>query len=234
MWDINNWEFLNNTGVGQYIKDHLVIVVIITFLIIIFIYSIIAVFLNKLNKAMYGKTTWMAWIPGFRTYLLGKLTIHPIVGIILVLGMVLCFSITITINGTSKVYQILPDNIITPYIITYFAIIVVLFIYAFIKTNTIIRKGEAKDLNIENRNVVSAYDERFSKRIDNNSIKEESKPIVNSTNNDKTVDNFYQSYNDSSKVDNYTDENNANTGKKLSDLIGFNNSNNDSNNSQNP
>lgn len=228
MWDINNWEFLNNP-VGDYIKSHLVVILIIIFLLVVFLYCIVAVLLNRLNRAMCGKTTCLAWIPVCRTFLLGKLTIHTVVGIILAIGMFLGISITIKTDGIEKVYSILPQNVITPYVITYSAILVALFVYAVIKTKTLEREGKSKEMNIENRKVMSVYDERFSKRInppENNELPKEQ----NNTNNNENS--FYKSFNsdDSSDV---SRNNSQNPGESpLTKLV--NNSTNDINNKQNP
>ena len=43
--------------------------------IALIIYICTAIFLNKFNKLKYGKGTFMAWIPVFQQYLVGKLAI---------------------------------------------------------------------------------------------------------------------------------------------------------------
>lgn len=52
--------------------------------IALIIYICTAIFLNKFNKLKYGKGTFMAWIPVFQQYLVGKLAINKTVGWILV------------------------------------------------------------------------------------------------------------------------------------------------------
>ena len=229
IWNINDWEFLNNTGIGEYIKNHIVIVSIIIVLLAIFIYAIIAVFLNKLNKSKYGKTTWMAWIPGIRIFLLGKLTIHTIFGIILALGIILCFSIKLTNNGIQEVYEILPSNVRTPYTIIYLIVIVVLFIYAFIKQRALERKVGDNNNSIVNRSFVSAYDEKFGK---NNSLNNANKTLQNNTNNysysaKEEENNFYKSSDNAIKESEPVVYNK--TESPLADLT-----NNVTNNSNNP
>lgn len=52
--------------------------------IALIIYICTAIFLNKFNKLKYGKGTFMAWIPVFQQYLIGKLAVNKTVGWILV------------------------------------------------------------------------------------------------------------------------------------------------------
>ena len=54
-------------------------------ILIIIMYVFMGVFLGKLNKLIYGKGTPMAWIPLLNTYLMGKLVVNKVFGIILVL-----------------------------------------------------------------------------------------------------------------------------------------------------
>ena len=50
------------------------------------IYLLKVNFLNKFNKLIYGKFTVMSLIPIFDIYLLGKLTINKVFGLILVIN----------------------------------------------------------------------------------------------------------------------------------------------------
>lgn len=54
-------------------------------ILIIIMYVFMGVFLGKLNKLIYGKGTPMAWIPLLNTYLMGKLVVNKVFGIILVI-----------------------------------------------------------------------------------------------------------------------------------------------------
>lgn len=104
-------------------------------LIIIVVYLIESILLNKLNKIMYGKGTLMAWLPIFNIYLLGKLTINKTFGWILVACVFLTSEYTTTINGVEKSYSILPGNISSVVSSIYLITVFVLFIYAIVKYN---------------------------------------------------------------------------------------------------
>ena len=102
-------------------------------IIIIAIYIALAIFLNKLNKLVYGKGTAMAWIPIVNFYLLGKLTINKIVGWVLVICLFLMGSYTTTVNGESKTYTILPENISSVVLVIFGLAVSILIIYAIVK-----------------------------------------------------------------------------------------------------
>ena len=155
----------------NFIKDHIVIISILCFLIAVFIYSICSVTINELNKAKYGKTSWMAWIPPFNLFLLGKLTIHTIFGILLAIGLFLSIGVTVTTNGVQEYYSILPENILIPYTIVYSAIIIILLIYAHIKAKALIRKegekNEASDFQNNNENLNNPIIEKQKSEVIN-------------------------------------------------------------------
>lgn len=155
-------------NIMEFIKDHFVIIIIISILLLIFMYSIFCVTLNKLNRAKYNKNTWMAWVPIFNIYLLGRLTIHTIFGIILALGFFLTIGFSLTNNGVSKYYSILPIDIQEPYAICYSAIIVILFIYAYIKTKNMIIPDEFKNNNYYSQNDYSNLNRPFIEKKDTN------------------------------------------------------------------
>ena len=111
-------------------------VLLIGFAIIIGLYIVIAIFLNKFNKLVYGKGTALAWIPICNTYLLGKLTVNKIVGWILVACNILTTTITTTdANGVQKVLGILPESIRSVISSVYGLALLGLFIYAIVKYN---------------------------------------------------------------------------------------------------
>jgi len=129
----------------NYIEDHSVMFIAIGVLLGITIYSVIAVFLNKLYNAKYGKTTIMAWIPIFNIYLLGKLVIHSIIGLLLVIGLLFGICISFNISGLETIHNLLGKEYVLPYQITYGVIILLFFIVAKIKLKRIIREGSSKD-----------------------------------------------------------------------------------------
>ncbi len=160
--------------ITDFVQNHLIVIIVIASILVIFIYVMYAVFLNKLNHAMYGRTTWMAWIPIFNTYLLGKLTIGKIFGFLLVIGSLLGSSFVIKINGVTDNYSLLPTEFQEPYSIIYFAILVILYIYAHIKLKNIIRKkGLTSDVDMHSASNYSNLNRPFiSKNTPVNSVKD--------------------------------------------------------------
>ncbi len=129
----------------NYIESHSVIFIIIGSLVCFIFYSMIAVFLNNLHNREHGKTTILAWIPIFNIFLLGKLAIHWIVGILMAILFVFGIIITFNISGLETIHNLLPKEYVLPYQIGYGIIILILFIVAKIKLKRIIRSGTGKD-----------------------------------------------------------------------------------------
>jgi hypothetical protein len=138
----------NLNDVMETMKNFLIIIAGIIFVI----YICIALLLNKLNKLIYGKGTWMAFIPIFNIYLLGKLTINKVVGFILVLCIFLSGYFSTTINGVEKVYAILPGD--ARIMVGSFSSIItfVLLIYAIVKRKRLKKekRSNADALTINN------------------------------------------------------------------------------------
>ena len=114
---------------------------IFVLVIAITIYVVEGIFLNKLNKLMYGKGTPMAWIPIANTYLLGKLTVNKTVGWILVACVILTSEYTTTVNGVENTYTILPEalnSIVSP---LYSLAVIGLLVYAIVKYNKLKKSG---------------------------------------------------------------------------------------------
>ncbi len=97
------------------------------------IYILIAIFLNKLNKLIYGKGTAMAWIPIANVYLLGKLTVNKLVGWLLIICFFSTGTVTTTVNGVETTNSILPEKIRWLVSSALSIGIFVLFIYAIVK-----------------------------------------------------------------------------------------------------
>lgn len=129
----------------NYIENHAVIFIIIGGLLLFIVYSMIAVFLNNLHNRKYGHTTILAWIPILNIFLLGKMTIHWIVGIILALLLLFGICITVDIKGLETIHNLLPKEYVLPYQIGLSIIILLLFIVAKFKIKKIIREGTGKD-----------------------------------------------------------------------------------------
>lgn len=181
--DSNDIPFFNE--IYNYILDHLVIFIIIFSLIGILIYSVTAVFLNKLNNEMYGKNTWMAWIPGFRAFLLGKLTIHLVMGIILFVSLICTISFSLNIDGVDKTFAILPTNIREPFTIIYISLCIILYVCAHIKLSNIRTKGKGYSSKIEVNEVDNSnYEKRKIELPVESEIKKEVTPKQSNSDDD--------------------------------------------------
>lgn len=108
-------------------------VILFVFAILIIIYVAQAIFLNKLNKLIYGKGTAIAWIPIANLYLLGKLTVNKIVGWILVICPFLTGTTTTTINGVEKTSTFLPEKLNSIITTVHSFAVLALFAFAIIK-----------------------------------------------------------------------------------------------------
>jgi len=162
----------------NFIKDHLLIMGTIIGILAIFIYVLCAVLLNKLNKALYGKTTWMAWIPPFNIYLLGKLTIHKVFGWILLLAFLAGTTVTVELNGVSKTYSLISKDIQEPYIIVISSITLILYIYGYFKLKLYIRKNGINDIVNININNYSKLNRPF---VEKNGLIGEKQNLRNNT-----------------------------------------------------
>lgn len=118
-------------------------IAILVFVIVIGIYVGFAMFLNKFNQLVYNKKTALAWIPICNIYLLGKLAVNKIVGYVLVILVFLNANYTVTVNGVSTTYKILPGPISNIFQIIYDLAIIVLLIYAIVKYNKLKKAGES-------------------------------------------------------------------------------------------
>ena len=67
------------------VDKNLLIIFVITTMILLILYIIFSSILSKANKIIYGERKILAWIPIFNMYLLGKIAINKIIGVILVL-----------------------------------------------------------------------------------------------------------------------------------------------------
>ena len=106
---------------------------VVVLIIAIAIYVLVAIFLNKFNKLVYGKGTALAWIPICNIYLLGKLTVNKLVGWILVICSFLSGSYSVTVDGETVTKTVLPGTLGTVVSNVYSLAVLGLFIYAIVK-----------------------------------------------------------------------------------------------------
>lgn len=115
-------------------------------IILIILWIIEGIIINKLHKEMYGKATVLAWVPFCNIYLLGKLTVNKTVGWALAISKILTYTITTTVNDVQKTYSILPSSISTLLSGIVGIITFCLLIYAIVKY-----KRLEKSNNIQNQ-----------------------------------------------------------------------------------
>lgn len=193
----------------NYIKDHLVVTIIIAVLVGFIIYAMFAVLINKLYSSKYGKETKLSWIPILNIYLLGKLVIHSIFGIILVLGMLALILVSFNIPGLDSLKNIIPSQYVLPYQIGYGVIILLFLIIGKMKLNRIIRDGKSK-----------AYGNDF---VNKNFEEKEPEVVVNT----KPVNEVSESIRDNFQY-------NSSPLSNLNNLHNHDNQNDNSNTNQNP
>ena len=127
----------------EFFNDHKTIIIVIACLLLFVIYSVISVFINKLSDAVKGKTTILSWIPPFNVYLLGELVVNKIIGILL--SILLLFGIIIVIPNIEFISNVIPKEMVLPYLIVYVVIIIILLLIGKSKLNRIIREGTSND-----------------------------------------------------------------------------------------
>ncbi len=114
-------------------SEYSTLISIIVLLVVLTIYILTSIFLNKFNKLVYGKGTPMAWIPIFNLYLIGKLAFNKLVGWILIITLFLTGEFSTTINGVTTTKTILPANINSIVKVIYSVAVLAIFIYAIYK-----------------------------------------------------------------------------------------------------
>lgn len=113
-------------GVLQFFMAYTIVFLIIA----IAIYVAVGIFLNKLNKLIYGKGTPMAFIPLVNTYLLGKLTVGKPVGLILVFATLITGTFTTNVDGVENSYTLFSADVSSKISTIVNIVIFGLFIYA--------------------------------------------------------------------------------------------------------
>lgn len=182
----------------NFIKNQSMVVIIIICLVLFGIYSMFAVFLNNVNNVKYGKPTILAWIPGFNIFLLGRLAIHWIIGILLAVALFFGVCISFNISGLETIHNLLPSEYVLPYQIAYGVIIVILALVAKAKYNKIVREGSGKDSmtsyinkDYDNRGVVVSGNTEEVKEVE-----------------EQIKDNYSYNHTSLSSLNNHIDDNN--------------------------
>ncbi len=127
---------MNFSGLGA-IFGAMIAVVIVALLLVLGIFIVIGIFLNKFHTYLYGKGTACAFIPFAQGYLLGKLTFNKCIGwVVVACTLFLGTSTTTSINGQTTTHSLIPGG---STIVTLAKL--GLLIYAIIKYEKI-KKGE--------------------------------------------------------------------------------------------
>lgn len=144
----------------DFFNEQPLVVIVIIGLLIILAYSIVSVLINKLNNVINGKTTILAWIPVTNTYLLGKLVVNKVIGILL--SVLLLFGIIISFNipGLENIKNLIPSGVVLPYKVCYGLLIIVLLLIGKSKLDKIIREGNGKDAM--SKFIAKNYDDKES------------------------------------------------------------------------
>ena len=160
----------------DYINNHLIIFIIIGVLLVIIVYSVFAVLLNKLSSAKRGKTTILAWIPVLNIYLLGELVVHSIVGFILAFAFLFGICISFDIPNLEVIHNLLPLKYVLPYQVGFSVIILILVIVGKLKLNRIIREGTGKD--VHSLFINKDFDEKEPEVVVNNNSAVKNSPTI--------------------------------------------------------
>ena len=107
--------------------------IIIFGIVILIFYIIIAIFLSKLNRVMYGKKTIISWIPILNIYLLGKLSVNKLIGWLLVIISFLISSYDLTILNKHFEFSFIPDSLKMIFGIVYIVILIFLIVVSIFK-----------------------------------------------------------------------------------------------------
>ena len=181
----------------NYVKDHSLIFIIIGSLLLITIYSVIAVFINKLSNAKHGKTTKVAWIFPLNIVLLGQLAVHWSIGLLLFIGLLFFVCISFNIPGLEMIHDLLPSNLVLPYQIGYGVILLLIFIIGKIKLNRIVREGTSRDSS--NAFINKDFDKKEEKVVVETNKVDEVEEMIK--------DNYQYNHTSLSSLNNHNDEN---------------------------
>ena len=134
---------------AEFIESFLIFLVgalIVIAVVMIVIYVVTGIFLNKFNKLVYGKGTPLAWIPLCRAYLLGKLAFNQWVGWAFVVATILVSVSSDSITGVNgETFSLLPSELRNALGTVLSYVILGTFIYAVIKYFKLKKQLSSKD-----------------------------------------------------------------------------------------
>lgn len=105
------------------VDKNLLILFVITTATLLILYVIFSSILSKVNKTIYERKNIFAWIPIFNLYLLGKIAVNKIIGVILVLLVFLIGSLI----SIPYFQNVIPSYIIDILSLVFIFVIIILF-----------------------------------------------------------------------------------------------------------
>ena len=110
-------------------------ILFLVFAVVIALYIVMGIYLNKLNEIEFGKKTCFAWIPVLNFYLLGKLAINKFFGWVMALGLFLMGTSSVTVNDVTTTTSFLPEPFNTIYTCIYGVALIAFLIVVIVKYN---------------------------------------------------------------------------------------------------
>ena len=111
------------------VDKNLLILFVITTATLLILYVIFSSILSKANKTIYEEKNIFAWIPIFNLYLLGKIAINKIIGVILVLLVFLIGSLI----SIPYFQNVIPSYIVDILSLVFIFVIIILFFIVLVK-----------------------------------------------------------------------------------------------------
>lgn len=105
------------------VDKNLLILFVITTATLLILYVIFSSILSKVNKTIYERKNIFAWIPIFNLYLLGKIAVNKIIGVILVLLVFLIGSLI----SIPYFQNVIPSYIMDIMCLVFIFVVIILF-----------------------------------------------------------------------------------------------------------
>ena len=110
-----------------------ILIYILPIIVLVVYYFPVSYFLNRLHKQLFEKNSIIAWIPIFRLYSLGKVTLGSTVGFVLLLGLLLVTKFDITTNNYRISFGLFNSNIYYLVLVFFIVLVISLFVVALFK-----------------------------------------------------------------------------------------------------
>jgi len=120
----------------------LFIILILTYITVPLFYVLFGMILSKVNYKIYGKDTVVVWIPFCNFYLLGKILVNKLFGLILAIIPFANFEYKIPLGGDSYNYatlRLIPSEYAELFFVCYVVIIAILFLCLLFKYSKLLK-----------------------------------------------------------------------------------------------